>query len=323
MKDEKRPIIYDDNSTESLFDLDFMIDGKGKGLELDNISQESLPAEPPKRKRGRPRKNKENNNTETIVIDAGGAAILDNNHSNQPLPMTQSNEPYLNTYSETNQMLNSVIAQIDGYSMSIAQDLNTIRASKTLKNKYNYITDLTATGGQLIGNKITAIRELNKTITDSHNLELKRLKDVTAANAAGETDEKYIMDMYNAFIQTPTGNNYSLGPGPMALQSANSGLIGVPMQGQLPGDYDITPEQNRMRLEGNPNIKTVLVLNSTTGERYFDVIDTSTGNSVPNMPKPDPMFLEDTIPYPNEGVARNTNLDITYPLIIIDGGSLF
>lgn len=317
MKEEKKPIVYDENNNESLFNLDFMIEGKGNGLELGDIAQESLPVETPKKKRGRPRKNKD---TDTIVIDAGGAAIL---NSNQQLPMTQSNEPYLNTYNETNQMLNSVIAQIDGYSMAISQDLNTIRASKTLKNKYNYITDLTATGGQLIGNKITAIRELNKTITDSHNLELKRLKDVTAANAAGETDEKYIMDMYNAFIQTPTGNNYSLGPRPMDLQSAGSGLIGVPMQSQLSGDYALTPEQNRMRLESNPNIKTVLVLNATTGERYFDVIDVTTGNSIPNMPKPDPMFLEDTVPYPAEGVARNTNLDVTYPLVVIDNGSLF
>ena len=76
-----------------------------------------------------------------------------------------------------------------------------------------------------------------------------------------------------------------------------------------------------MRMEGNPNIKTVLVLNAVTGERHFDVMDMTTGESIPNVPRPDPMFLEDTIPYPNENVARNVNLDTSYPLIIVGDNS--
>lgn len=310
---DNKPIIYNDNEKQSLINLDFMIGDKGIPI----VSSDEEP--PVKKKRGRPRKK---DSDDTIVINTNNAQVL-NNNQNQPLSMVQSTAPYLDTYKETNDMLNNVIAQIDGYSMSIAQDLNNIRASKTLKKKYDYITELTSTGGQLIGNKITAIRELNKTITDSHNLELKRLKDVAAVNASGDSDEKYIMDMYNAFIHTPTGNNFSLGPSQMSLQSASSTFNTIPVGNSLGGDYAITPEQNRMRMEGNPNIKTVLVLNATTGERYFDVIDVTTGNSIPNMPKPDPMFLEDTVPYPNEGVARNTNLDITYPLVVIDNGGLF
>ena len=50
-------------------------------------------------------------------------------------------------------------------------------------------------------------------------------------------------------------------------------------------------------------------------------MDMTTGESIPNVPRPDPMFLEDTIPYPNENVARNVNLDTSYPLIIVGDNS--
>lgn len=298
---------YDSNSDKSLFDLDFLTTGKGPGIpiDIDGITSEGeLVEEPKKKKRGRPRKK----DTETVIVD----------NNPQPLPMTQSNQPYIDTYQQTNDMLHGTIMQIDMFSSAVAQDIETIRNSKTLKNKYNYITDLTSTESSLISTKITAIRELNKSITDSHNLELKRMKDLMTAQVANnETDEKYIMDMYNAFIQTPMGNDFQLGPGQMAFQSVdNPNLVPVGMSpAELTGS--LSPEQNRMRLENNPNIKTVLVLNANTGERFFDVIDVVTGESIPNVPRPDPMFLEDTTPYPSEGLARNTNLDLTYPLVVI------
>lgn len=308
MSDGKK-LIYDSSSDESLFDLDFLTAGKGPGIPLDadlmiGTSTDIVPEEPKKKKRGRPPKKK---NEEAIVVDQ---------MPQQQLSMLQTNQPYIDTYQQTNDMLHGAIMQIDMYNASVAQDLETIRNSKTLKNKYAYITDLTATGSSLIGTKITAIRELNKTITDSHNLEIKRMKDLIASQQANaQTDEKYIMDMYNAFIQTPIGTDY-LAPSQMSFQSADSNLIPV---GMAPAEMNgvLSPEQNRMRLENNPNIKTVMVLNANTGERFFDVIDITTGDSVPNVPRPDPMFLEDTTPYPNEGLARNTNLDITYPLVVI------
>ena len=80
---------------------------------------------------------------------------------------------------------------------------------------------------------------------------------------------------------------------------------------------NLTPQQNMMHLEENPNIQQVVVYNQENGARYFDVIDMSTGQSVPNAEKHDAMFLEDiTIDLKNK-VARNINIGETYPLVLI------
>ena len=72
-----------------------------------------------------------------------------------------------------------------------------------------------------------------------------------------------------------------------------------------------------MFLKENPNIQQVVVYNQETGARYFDVIDMTTGQSVPNAEKHDTMFLEDTTIDLKNKVARNVNIGETYPLVIV------
>lgn len=317
MSNKKPSIIrYTNDSSENgegLFNLDFMTEGEGDGFTLDSPNE--VVVEQPKRKRGRPRKNKE---ADPIIIESP--------QEQKPLPMCQSNEPYIDTYEDTNKMLKTAIDEIDCMNLCVAKDLDTIRSSKTLKNKYNHISDLTGISSSLINTKITAIRELNKTKTDSHNLELKRMKDITASQALTESDDnKYIMDLYNAFVQTPMGNNSGFLPNQMNFQSGDA--MGIPIHtggGQISGGMsDLTPAQNRMRLDiTNPNVKVVVVYNTTTGEKYFDAMDTSTGERIPNYPLPSTMFLADTVPYVNEGIARNVNLDQTYPLIVVNNSNI-
>ena len=80
---------------------------------------------------------------------------------------------------------------------------------------------------------------------------------------------------------------------------------------------NLTPQQQTMFIEDNPNIQQVVVYNQETGARYFDVIDMTTGQSIPNAEKHDAMFLEDvTIDLKNK-VARNINLGESYPLVIV------
>ena len=80
---------------------------------------------------------------------------------------------------------------------------------------------------------------------------------------------------------------------------------------------NITPEQNRMRLERDPNIKTVVVYNQETGARYFDVIDTRTGQSVPNVAKPDDFLLDNMTINVRSGTARNSDANLDFGLIVV------
>ncbi len=246
-------------------------------------------------------------------------------HADNNLPQVMTNTPYHESYNETNNMLKSVIYQSDTMSNEINRDLADIRRSKTLKKKYDYISLLSSTSSALLGTKVTAIRELNKSITDSHNLELRRTKELKLTQAE-EDDDKKISDLYNAFISTPIG----IGPGANFIPQSSelnfvpAGAMEIGATGMNNTDvgYEkylsgMTPEQNMMRYERDPNVKTVVKYQTDTGARWFDVIDLRTGESIDNTSKPSAMLLENlTIDVRNE-IARDTNLDITYPLVII------
>jgi hypothetical protein len=246
------------------------------------------------------------------------------------LSQTQTNEPYLNTYEETNNLLKGAIIEIDMLNSDIKQELNTIKQSKTLKGKYTYMSELTSTSGTLIGQKITAIREINNSITKSHDFDLKRTKELKLSTE-DVSDDMRIMDMYNAFINTPVSANMT--PTAILGPSIVDTTMPTPMNGlmmreivdtQNGADYgynqylnNMTPEQNRMRMERNPNIKTVVCYNQETGQKWFDVVDVTTGASIPNMPRPDALLLEDTNVNLNSGVARNSNIDQTWTLLVM------
>lgn len=246
----------------------------------------------------------------------------------QETQMVYSNIPYEKTYDETNNLLKSTIMQVDILSSEVKKDLDDVRASRTLKKKYDYIPAMSASLAGLLNTKLSAIKEINDSITNSHNLDLKRVKEVKIAEAAAKgDDDKYIMDMYNAFINAPiSGGRSQLGlpitetmvmnPTENIIR-ANIGNTNEYDAGYENYVRNMTPEQRMMRFENDPNIKTVVVYNQATGARHFDVVDLRTNQSVPGTSVPDAMFLENITIDLRNGLARDVNLNKTYPLILV------
>lgn len=262
------------------------------------------------------RKRKSSNTVEIADFD------VNNNKSDRPLNLIESNEPIEKKYTETNNILRSAIIEIDRSLNDLQEDIRDIRSSKTMRSKYTYLSNMQAGVASLIGNKIAAARELNNTIGKCNDFELKRYKEVQAANAASGDEDANVMKMYQAFMATPVSSN----PLPnISAAAINSGIqtngINLASDGQDMGfnSYmnNLTPQQNMMQLERDPNIKEVVVYNQENGSRYFDIIDMRTGQHVPNTEPMDPMFLEDiTIDLKNK-IARNINLGESYPLIVV------
>lgn len=240
--------------------------------------------------------------------------------------MTKSkkDESYYDKYAKTNALLDQTIYEIDDLNSAVKNELKLVTASKTLKKKYEYISELAGTSGSLLSTKVTAIRELNKSITDSVNLEIKMARE---KNNEEESDDKRIMDMYNAFINTPIGA-YSAPVAPPSnvdMVLGNSGIPITPMAptGEVQTDdlgynqymNNLSPEQRKIQLE-KENIKTCVVFDPDTGHRYFDNINLDTNQAVPGLPLPEAQFLDELNINMNTGVARNTNLNITYPVIL-------
>ena len=296
-----------------IINLDFFTDPEKSKIIIDDAGSSTM--NKPKRKS----KKKTANTTDKIV-----KAEEDNKGE---LPFYQTNEPYKNAYVETDNLLRSAVCQIDELQAMASEQLVSIKNSRTLKKKYDYITDLTSTISNLVNTKVSAIREMNKTITDCNNLELKRVKDLKLNQAGEENDDKSIMDMYNAFISTPLNQQIAPGITDLSFLNGSTGLIRAdigadPMTGQAMQQEPMNSAQNMMRLEKNPDIKTVVVYDATTGNRFFDVINVKTGESIPNVEKPDPMFLEDTVIDERNRIARNTNLDMTYDLVVLNEQNL-
>lgn len=292
---------------------------------VNNNAAPAPPIDPPK-KRGRPPKTQ---HTQEVVVNP----IVTEPGYNAPT-MVQSNTPYMTTYNEPMALIRGSIGEIDSLNGVVRNQLDAVVDSKTLRKKYEYVSELSSTSANLIGTKIRAITEMNKVISDSHKLDLQRVKDLKLSAAADESNsDKRIQDMYTAFINTPMGS-YGLPvqqfptmqdltmPNPQMLNAQGGiDITGTPTPTVDPGfevwKQNMSPEQNRMIMEQkNPNIQTVVVYDQTTNNKYFDVIDRTTGQSIPNMPKPDPYLLADTYPNINNMTARNSNIDTVYPLVL-------
>ena len=235
----------------------------------------------------------------------------------------------IDSYMDNMAELKKTVVQMDSLAGELKQDLDAVRASRTLKGKYQYTSLLSNNIATLLTSKVQAIKEMNNTIKNSIELDYKIEKD--RRDSLNGDDEKRIMDMYNAFVSAPvSGNRATLGPSELQLSLPNNnvqyGSFPVTAQGAVPAVGDagfnnymknLTPEQNLMMVEDNPDIKLCVVYNKATGERHFEVMNTKTNQPVPNVAKRDPMFLDDTIIDTRRGVARNPNLGESYPLIIV------
>lgn len=309
-----------DNTTKSESEARFginwdnLVDDTGDGL---NFEIEEKP-----KRRGRPRKqNPDANSTSTVRYSP-------NVNSDE---MLKTNQPYNTLYTETQNLLKNTVYQIDVVTSDIKEQIDAIKASKTIRGKYKYLSDLASSQSSLLNAKIAAIREMNKTLTDTNNLELKRASTLKMDNEVD--DDKRIMDLYNAFIKTPissgqlpTGYSSPLGPGimDMTMPNTNINIYRNDIQGDTSDDYgyqqymnNLTPEQKRMHLENDPNIQTVVVYNQETGERRFDVIDIRTGQSIPGVATPDPFLLENMSINLRSGTARNSDANLDFGLVVI------
>lgn len=269
-----------------------------------------------KKRKGRPRKSEQQSNiiASTDMVKAN--------------PEDPSTMPTMYTYQETTNMLRGTMVQIDQLAAQVKQELDNVVSSRTLKSKYNIMVGLSSNLGELIGTKITAIKEINNAISKSNDMDYKKAKDAKA-EAAGVNDDKYLMDMYNAFIQNPAGTMNALGPNSVdATLMGSTGIVrastSAPQQGFAPETgylsyvANMTPEQRLMTFEDNPNVKLCLIYDAATNNKVFQYMDMSTGQAIPGLPSRDPMFLEDTTIDLKNKIAKNINLNETYPVIVIN-----
>lgn len=299
----EEPVTKPSFSGSSIFNKFATGQGKNIVVERNTIDEDTL-IKP--RKRGRPRKNKDNGD---ITVGGDTEEIM-------------TNKPYIDSYEETNELIKVMIGQIDGLQGELKQEFNDIRLSK-IRGKYQYLTDISATISSLSSTKLSAIKELNSVISKCHDMELKRTKELKLDTTGN--DEAAIMGLYENIINTPR-QQLEGGFIPPRLESGDIPLMVQPQGGMdifqpmVTNDELFTPEQNRMIMEHNPDVKTVVVYDPKTEAREFRAMNIKTGEQIQNISLPDPFLLEDMNINFQTGVARNSNLNMNFPLATIENG---
>ena len=293
-----------------------------------NTSMEIIPeivVEPVKAKRGRKSKFEEGPPENNLVASSSMSYI-------------QQNIPYQNAYNETNKQLDETITQLNILSIDAMNDLQLMRANKTLKNKYMTIGTLIEQNVSIINAKLNAIKEKNKVINDINNLEIKRLKDLKIDATQEDADVK-IANMYHAFVNTPVGANIQggiLGSGITGVlgPSQNAMLMyGTPQQnlnyavvGGQPNDGmnldNMSPAQKRMLLQAQNIMETVVIYDENTGSRRYAAIDKNTGQEIPGveLPNAETIYELDVNTYTK--TAKDSSRNVVYPVILNNSNSI-
>ena len=248
-----------------------------------------------------------------------------------PIPQTsmsyiQENIPYQVAYNETNQQLDYAINQLNALGADMMADLNMVRSSKTMKNKYNIVNDLTENAVGIINAKIAAIKEKNKTINDVNNLEIRRIKELKLT-ASNEDDNTRIANMYHAFVNYPMSQGPSvLGPNVQDVMFNNGPVADMTrysmgMDDTTAWQNSLNPAEQRMVLEAQGKIETVVVYDESSGNRYYSGVDKNTRQPVPNVETPDDSTIYNLDINVNGMYAKDINRNVTYPLVVINGSN--
>lgn len=280
-------------------------------LEIGNSSDESTG----QKRRGRPKKNADVDNVKSSDIIK--PQVEENN-----LPLFQTNTPYYSSYEEPTNLIKQTIGELDGLHSEVVSQITQLKNNRTVKGKYKALVDLISADTMILSNRLSAVNNMTKMITDSHNLDLKRLKDANAGAATEEDQTQQINKLYQMYMSMPYDqistinpeSLYGAGPTPVNQQiTPGNGGNGLPEISFSPSQ--ITPEMNYMINDNNPYCKECVIVDDNYAPLGFQYIDTRTNTPIPNIQASDPVFLSNlTMDIPN-GMAIDINLNKTYDLI--------
>lgn len=300
-----------------------------KSLVISDSDMEVLPPESPQKKRG-PGRPSRNSNANTYTDDS---TIIKANKS------TSQESQYEKGYTAATKLLYGSIAQAETIYNNLENELQDLRdhPAKGGKVRGQIMSDYMNIQTSLINTKIQAIRELDNIRHKINDLNLKRYQ--LDKDAVDENSDKAVMDAYYAYLNSsnyglpriqaplsPSTINTGINLGGTPIQSNNiissSEIIPVSSSPSVDRSFEeykanLTPIQRKMILDNDPNIKTVVVYDQSSGVKYFDVINVQTGQSVPGVTRPAEILLESMRIDARNGVAVNSNVNQTYPLVII------
>lgn len=293
--------------------------------------------------------------TSTTTTQQNASSRIANMNSalNKLMPDTSQADYYEkkldDKFADTNQLLSQTINQSDYLFIKVEEELDKYKKNPSFggKSRSLSMSTLLNTQANILGTKISAIKESNnirKTIVDNilkrDQMQMQaRMKVFAPKEDIDQNSDKAIADAYYSLINAsryglPTIHN------PLAQSSINTGIS---LQGNIiptsslntsiitsgPGEMqpsdplnsfignNMTPNQKRMILEHNPNVKIVVFYDQSTGGKKFEALDVNTGKIIPGVQLPASFLLEDMRIDFNNALAYNSSANLNYPLVVV------
>ena len=306
------------------------------GFNMSRMVEADDPSEQPKKKRGGGRPSQNTGlfpaNVYTDIVTADSKAAKKRQETFEA-KIEQG-------YTAQVRLIAGIIQQSDMLMGEISSELDQYKRKPGYggRGRSMAISNLQNTQVGLLNTKLAAVRELNSMRSNINSLVMKD-RAMTKDDGQDQGD-KAIMDAYNALVNASKYNLPQLQP-PLHPSSLNTGVnlqgaqiatnvvgAAAPIVTSEPGAAPAMPVapittfgagnpiQQRMVLEKNPNIQTVVVYNQNTGSKRFEVVDVTTGQSIPNVQRPGAFLLDDMKPDFRNGVATNSNANQSFPMVI-------
>lgn len=303
------------------------------GLDVVNMVEDMKPAEliiteQPEKKRGPGRPRKQTPTTFTPNPNAYTDIVTDDKASLERKKNSFEHQIEKGYYPQVN-LIAGVLGQTEQLYQSVEDQLKFYKDNKSAggKTRNMVMAELQNTQVSIINTKLAAIREMNNIRNKINDLNMKH--DQIMKDTGEENSDKAVMESYYALINAPRYGlptfNQPLHPASIntginlqgnIVPTSNTPIVTTVANNTSQSSPNLTPIQQRMIMEKNPNVKTVVVYNQSTGNKWFDVIDVTTGNSVPNIPRPAQFLLDDMIPDFRNGIASNSNANMSFPLVL-------
>ena len=321
--------IVDDKKNEETygFNMDNVLDNGAKDAS-------AKPEKPRKRGPGRPPKNE--NPYSPVPVNTYTEIVTEDSKKEKKTFEEQIEAKYAPQAA----MIAGIVNQTDTMYSNIEAELQNYRNKMGYggKTRNMVMAELQNTQVALINAKLAAVRELNNMRHKVNDLTMKHVQ-ITRDDGT-ENSDKAVMDSYYALVNATryglpamhaplhpasinTGINLQGQAVPTGVVGGSTGIVTgnetAPVVGAMPTASSVaglTPVQQRMVLEKNPNIKTVVVYNQSTGSRRFEVIDVTTGMAIPGVARPADFLLDDLKPDMRSGIAVNSATNQVYPLVI-------
>ena len=271
-------------------------------------------------------------NKMVINIDSDGTPIANNTKARRTRKKTEDNgpttdiiraegevvdTPTINTYFETASMIKNAMDQIDAVANDIKLELDAVRQSRTLKSKYTTVVGLAGNLSDLLNAKVNAIKELNNCISKSNDMDYRKEKDRREAVGNQNSDDRAIMDLYRNIMssqQMLNSNPASMETTGIIRGSGNNDTD----QGYLNYMANMSPDLMNIMYDQNPDIKECVIFDASTGAKWFQIMNVKTGQPVPGAQAHSALFMEDTVLDIKNKIAKNSNINETYPIIILN-----